>query len=79
MKDYVKIYMENAPQPVLTLMNMKTLEDLLPSGSFIRVHRSFIVQKSKIRVIDRGHIVFGNVRIPIGDSYKASFQSFIDS
>lgn len=79
MKDYVKIYMENVPQPVLTLMNMKTLEDLLPSGSFIRVHRSFIVQKSKIRVIDRGHIVFGNVRIPIGDSYKASFQSFIDS
>jgi len=44
----------------------------------MRVHRSFIVQKSKIRVIDRGRIVFGKSYIPISDSYKQAFQEFLD-
>ncbi|MBQ2074394.1 MAG: LytTR family transcriptional regulator DNA-binding domain-containing protein, partial [Muribaculaceae bacterium] len=44
---------------------------------FIRVHRSYIVQKSKIKEIDRNRIVFGDVYIPIGDSYKQAFQDFL--
>ena len=36
---------------------MKAMEEKLPSSRFIRVHRSFIVQKSKIKVLDRGRIV----------------------
>ena len=58
-------------------MNMKAMEQLLHSSRFIRVHRSFIVQKSKIREIDRNRIVFGDVYIPIGDSYKQAFLDFI--
>ncbi len=57
LKDYIKIYTEDAPKPILSLMSMKAMEELLPSSRFIRVHRSFIVQKDKIRVIDRGRIV----------------------
>ena len=51
---------------------------MLPASRFIRVHRSFIVQKSKIREIERNRIVFGDVYIPIGDSYKQAFQDFIN-
>lgn len=45
LKDYIKIYTEDASKPILSLMSMKAMEELLPSSRFIRVHRSFIVQK----------------------------------
>lgn len=79
LKDYVKIYTEQSAHPILSLMNMKAIEQMLPTSRFIRVHRSFIVQKSKIREIERNRIVFGDVYIPIGDSYKQAFQDFINA
>lgn len=78
LKDYVRIYEEGEPKPVMTLMTMKAIEDMLPPSRFLRVHRSFIVQKDKIRVIDHNRIVFGKTYIPIGDSYKQQFQDFLD-
>ena len=78
LKDYIKIYEEGNPKPVLSLMSMKSMEELLPASRFMRVHRSFIVQKDKIRVVDRGRIVFGKTYIPISDSYKQAFQEFLD-
>lgn len=78
LKDYIKIYVEGTPKPILSLMSMKAMEELLPSSKFMRVHRSFIVQKDKIRVIDRGRIVFDKTYIPISDSYKQTFQDFLD-
>ncbi len=78
LKDYVKIYVEDIPRPILSLMNMKAMEQLLPASRFIRVHRSYIVQKGKIRVIDHGRIVFGKTYIPVSDSYKTNFQKFLD-
>lgn len=78
LKDYIKIYEENNPKPILSLMSMKAMEELLPASGFIRVHRSFIVRKDKIRTIDRGRIVFGKAYIPISDSYKQSFQEFLE-
>ncbi|MDR0891311.1 MAG: LytTR family DNA-binding domain-containing protein [Mediterranea sp.] len=78
LKDYVKIYLEDNPKPILSLMSMKAMEALLPANHFMRVHRSYIVQKDKIRVVDRGRIIFGKNYIPISDSYKQAFQEFLD-
>lgn len=78
LKDYIKIYEEDNPKPVLSLMSMKAMEDLLPPSQFMRVHRSYIVRKDKIRVIDRGRIVFGKTYIPISDSYKQAFQEYLE-
>ena len=78
LKDYVKIFEENATKPILSLMSMKSLEEMLPAGRFIRVHRSYIVQKEKIRIIEHNRIVFGSTYIPIGDSYKQAFQDFLN-
>jgi DNA-binding LytR/AlgR family response regulator len=77
LKDYVKIYTEGQPRPVLSLMSMKSMEELLPASRFVRVHRSFIVQPEKIKVIERNRIVFGKEYIPISDSYKDSFNAFL--
>lgn len=78
LKDYVKIYLEDAPRLVVSLMSMKAMEELLPAEDFIRVHRSFIVRKDKIKMVDRSRIVFDKVYIPVGDSYKQTFQAFLD-
>ena len=77
LKDYVKIYIEDEAHPVLSLMSMKSLEEMLPADRFIRVHRSFIVQPEKIRVIERNRIVFGKEYIPISDNYKQKFMDFL--
>lgn len=77
LKDYVKIYIEGEPHPVLSLMSMKSMEEMLPESRFIRVHRSFIVQSEKIKVIDRNRIVFGKEYIPISDGYKDKFVEFL--
>ncbi|MCI5663469.1 MAG: LytTR family DNA-binding domain-containing protein [Mediterranea sp.] len=78
LKDYIKIYEENTTKPILSLMSMKAMEELLPASRFMRVHRSYIVQKEKIRIIDRGRIVFGKTYIPVSDSYKQAFQEFLN-
>ena len=78
LKDYVKIHVENEPKAILSLMSMKMMEERLPSSHFIRVHRSFIVQKSKIKVIDRGRLVFGKEYIPVSDSYKQELQNYLN-
>lgn len=77
LKDYVKIYQEDKPKPVLTLMSMKALEDFLPEG-FRRVHRSYIVQLSKMEVIERSRILFGNNDVPISDSNREFIQQYIN-
>ncbi len=79
LKDYVKIYLENEPRPILSLMSMKSMEERLPSAQFIRIHRSYIVQKSKIRLIERGRVVFGKEYIPISDSYKQDIQNYLSN
>ena len=77
LKDYVKIHLEGEQKAVISLLSMKSMEECLPADRFIRVHRSFIVQKSKIKVIDRGRIVFQKDYIPVSDSYKQELQNFI--
>lgn len=77
LKDYMKFVSEGDEMPVFSLMSLKSLEATLPSSRFMRVHRSFIVQKAQVKVVENNRIVFGKVRIPIGDAYKASFQEFL--
>jgi len=78
MKDYVRIYLDDGQKPIMSLMNMKTLEEKLPSPEFMRTHRSYIVHLPKVKVIDRNRIVFGEHYIPISDSYKDDVQKYID-
>lgn len=79
LKDYVKIYFEAPRKPVLSLVNMKRVEDCLPSPQFMRVHRSFIVNMAKVSMVDRGRIVVGDVFIPVSESYKGQVQEYLDS
>lgn len=78
LKDYVKVYLQNEPKPILSINTLKTLEAKLPEVKFMRVHRSFIVNLDKIDTIERSRIVFGSVYIPVSEQYKDKFQQFLD-
>ena len=79
MSEYVKICLCNKTQ-IVTLNRLKNIEDILPKESFMRIHRSFIVNAKNITTIERNRIVFyGNIYIPVSDPYKADFKKFIDN
>jgi len=78
LKDYLKIFQEGETQPILSHITMKAMEEMLPDNLFMRVHRSFIVQKTKIKLVEHNRIIFGKTYIPVSDSYKIAFQEFLD-
>ncbi len=73
-KDYVRIQLDGETEPVLSLMRLRNLEDSLPAVRFVRVHKSYIVQTSRIEAIERNHIIIGSSRIPIGESYREALR-----
>ena len=58
---------------------MKKVEEHLPSNSFMRIHRSFIINLDKIIEIKKNHVVLeGDISLPIGDNYKESFMNYLN-
>ncbi|MCE5179655.1 MAG: LytTR family DNA-binding domain-containing protein [Porphyromonadaceae bacterium] len=78
LKDYVKIYTENEPKPILSLMSLKLLEEELPADRFMRVHRSYIIHKNKISSVNKNRIAIGKKQIPIGETYRKQFKAIIE-
>lgn len=60
--------------PTMTFSN---LESLLPSSQFIRLHRSFIINKSKVTHIEGNRVFIHKLEIPIGSNYREEFLTSI--
>jgi DNA-binding LytR/AlgR family response regulator len=74
LKNYVG-FLTRQGERIIALLNMKDLEDRLPTDRFVRTHKSFMVAVPYIILIE-GNTVgmeFTNVRIPIGDTYREAF------
>jgi len=76
MGDYWRIVTKN--KRIMTLMNARGMEDILPENLFCRVHRSYFVALGKIESIERKHIKIADQHIPIGDTYLKSFFDIIE-
>ncbi|MCH6199399.1 LytTR family DNA-binding domain-containing protein [Aquiflexum sp. LQ15W] len=76
-KDYVKVHLKDKPNPLLSLTSMKSMEELLPSDNFMRVHRSFIINLDHIDSVSRNVIHIGNAQIVVSENYKDSFMEFL--
>jgi len=72
-KNYVSIH--TADETIITLLNIKDLEDRLPARDFIRVHKSFIVALSKIQALDGSQILFKGIKayVPLGETFRPAF------
>lgn len=77
LKDYVRIYTESG-EKIMSLMNMKTLDDFLPKPEFLRSHRSYIVHMNKVKYIDRLRMIIKDNFIPISESYKETILAYFD-
>jgi DNA-binding LytR/AlgR family response regulator len=73
LKNYLSIYTRE--ERIVTLLNMKDLEERLPPKYFMRVHKSYIVSLDKIKAVDGNQIVIKDTKtyVPLGDTYRNAF------
>ncbi|NEM99473.1 LytR/AlgR family response regulator transcription factor [Pontibacter burrus] len=76
LQNYVSIYTKT--ERILSLKNIKKMEELLPAGQFIRVHKSYIISLDKIDSIERNRVFIGDAVIPVGETYKDNFMGMIE-
>lgn len=66
--NYVSIVENN--KCTLTRTTLNELQQKLPKGGFLRIHKSFIVPLSKIEKIERHQVIISSMRIPLSRSYR---------
>jgi len=72
LKDYAIIHA--ATGKIVIKGSVKSMQQLFPDAQFIRVHKSFIIAKDKIRRIEKNRIIIGDHQIPIGRNYKEEVE-----
>ncbi|WP_426493239.1 LytR/AlgR family response regulator transcription factor [Hymenobacter sp. 102] len=75
MKEYLMIYTTTGK--VLTLQSFRRVEEVLPPERFARIHKSFLVALSRIEHVERGKVQVAGRLLPIGDTYRDSFNALI--
>ena len=76
--EYVRLHIEGS-STITTLFRLKNMETTLPAESFLRVHRSYIVNLKRIASYTKGRIFLDNGEyIPLGENYKARFLEYFN-
>ena len=70
--NYSKVYFEN--EMIVSHEKISSFEELLPDDNFLRIHKSFIVATSKIKLIEGNRILIGAHQVPIGQTYKIALK-----
>jgi DNA-binding LytR/AlgR family response regulator len=71
--DYIKVITESGQYIVND--TLKNLQEELPLVHFIRVHKSYIISRNKIKFFEGKYVKVGNADIPIGNSYKGEISN----
>ena len=78
MKDYVMVFLASQKQPLVTHVTMKGMEEMLPAGQFMRIHRSFIVALDKVASVSgTGDVKVGNRLLHVSDAYREAFDAYL--
>ena len=79
MSEYLKVWVEGQPKPIITLLSMKKMAERLPDN-FMRIHRSYIVNLNKIQEVNKNRVIMdADTFLPIGDLYREAFQAYLDT
>lgn len=80
LENYVTLFINN--EKYVIHFTMKAIESQLPSDIFIRIHKSYIVNKNNIKSINENSLdlTFGKVRrsVPVGFTYRESMLNKIN-
>jgi len=68
LRDYIAFHTTTGK--ILSLERMKNMDELLPRSSFLRIHKSYLINIKNIDYIERGRIVINKEHLPIGETYK---------
>ena len=80
MSEYLKIHLVDEPKPIIVLLSMKKIEERLPMNSFMRVHRSYIINLKMIKEVNKSRIIMNSdTYIPIGDNYRDAFNNYLNT
>ena len=77
LKDYIQIHLEN-DKTIVSKYKLGDIEQELMTYNFLRVHRSYIINTSKITAFSTHDIDVNNQEIPIGTSYKSAVIIFLE-
>ena len=76
--EYVRLHIDGS-STITTLFRLKNMETTLPAESFLRVHRSYIVNLKRIASYTKGRIFLDNGEyIPLGENYKERFLEYFN-
>ena len=75
LKDYVIIYC--GEEKYVVRSTMKEMEGLLGSADFIRIHKSFIIAKQKVKFFAGAKIEFNGFEIPVGRKYRKDIDDLL--
>jgi two-component system, LytTR family, response regulator len=67
-KDFSTIFLTD--KKLLAGMHLKMFEAILPDHLFVRIHRSFIINLSKVTSLTGNILELGKSQVPIGSNYK---------
>jgi DNA-binding LytR/AlgR family response regulator len=68
-ENYVVIH--TAAKQFMTLLRMKSMEEILPAAGFLRIHKSYIASVKAISSIDGNEVVLAGKRLPLSREKKA--------
>jgi two-component system response regulator LytT len=61
---------------MLSLTSLRSMEEKLPAGKFMRTHRSYIVGRNHIRAVGRGTVQIQGETLPASGGYRETFDRF---
>lgn len=77
MKEYVAYHTSHGR--TLSLGSLKKLQEELPHDQFLRIHKSYIVNKDFVEALEGNMVLIGDKKIPIGGSYKEEVMKHLFS
>lgn len=76
--DYVHFVLDSGKK-LLVHGTLKEMESRLPAGLFFRIHRSYLINLTKITAVDRSRVFFGNQYLVVGEAYREAFSGLLKS
>ena len=76
MNNYLVI--KTREETLYTIQSFNHISQVLPPENFIRIHKSYVVAIDKIDIIGKNQLFINEEHIPIGESYKEYFFSYLE-
>jgi len=74
--NYLTIYTDR--KKIIAYLTMKSLESQLPPSDFIKIHQSFLVNRSKIESVEGNDLMVGTKSLPISRNYRDGVTNLIN-